>query len=435
MKNATRFGAFWLCVAMLVSFLTSCGRQETQAPTYLQNHRLNIETVEVKYTDAFFVEVPDRIAALTARGLLFFEGLLLTDAEKSYVADTVRNRYLVILQEIPITEQELSEILTLGENALTALEQGEISQSTLLTVLDSYQELVRILDAERAGHFVYEVEHIYIKEKIAYLDHRYETYGYPWYLEDADRCRAQLTALETQLGRETFAKAAGIVLFGGSLCTALLKEQTQQSSEGLLSAGDLLALLQRQSATFAAASITPEQWQLMAALFAPLLRTNTQPLGGELEALREAAYFERIAALLPQTFDFYDACVASLSVEDLQALQQKNDTVMQISTLCRVISQNETAFVALLQRFAAQGATDNATEQAAIRKAGLWNEYEAFLAAHPVCDAEALAAAVAACADTPCEESVKQLKLKTMGYLCGVAPCLCYVLAASMTSV
>lgn len=429
-KKSTRWGAFCLAIALLLPCV-SCAKVREGSESAPNGQRLTVETVPLQYTAETTARVTQQAVDLMARFTLLYEGLLLNEAERQELAEAVQVTYLPTLAAIPVREHELDKLLALAERLHDTLEQGELtSRKQLLAMTEFYLDAAGVLDVRRTGVVGYRAMEFYLNAKIA----QYEKFGdkFPWHAESAAFYRAQKELLTQDLGEEVFASAAGVAVFVGSLLAAMTSNGIEGWNEAIFSKGDLLLLLRRQSDVLTATKITPEQWSLLTGLFTPFFELFDSPLmRSELEALNETKYFEQLATLLPDMFELYSKCVATLSTEDLAQLQQ-TDAAGRAAVICRIVTRHETPLAALLERFSKLGQSHSTAEQNAIQGARQWEACEAFLAQHTACGSADVLAAIRRCGTEGSPAAADDLNRKIKGYFSGLAPYLTFVLTTEM---
>ena len=153
MKN--RIIALFLVSVMLFGFASCDKADDKVVPPKDKDLTVEIQTVD--YDDASVNEASERIADITARIVLNYYNKTLTDKEKADIGASFKSDILPSLKDIPVYCDELFELIECAEDYLAVGEENEEEYSTEF-IFGLYKRFCKILDGERLGALVYEIE-------------------------------------------------------------------------------------------------------------------------------------------------------------------------------------------------------------------------------------------------------------------------------------
>ena len=338
-----RIIAFALVLALLFAS-TSCRRgADDEIPP--KNDDLTVETVPVEYSEAEVSEASDRICAITIEAARIFDcSDYVTDAEIDRIKHIFSEDVVHILVDVLIYPEELDGILECVEEILPALESG--NDGLLKTLSDMYSKLLRIIDADRIGELSYEIQLLALQYKRERAVEKYKTYGYSFYLEDAERY-ATLEEQAREIGRKSFSDAVSALLFAPSLINGSLEFENEGGVS--LSVGDAFAIMKKQSEKFAALNLSDEDWQTIAAIseeFLPNVASDNLE-SRLLLSLGEGDFFIEAAKIMPELFLVCEKLTSDISSDSI-ALVENGEAYAYARVLCAQILKHEKSFRELL---------------------------------------------------------------------------------------
>ena len=399
----------WLLAALLALGCVSCADEPSEAPAL---QRLEIEEVSITYSQALLEEMERTCASLLERWTYAVYGMRLSDKERAELSALVKSDVLPILCGVRVSEAEWQMLARAADVYCTTLEKGEASFSA---TADFYSSFMGVLGLARAGEAARRGLAVYLSERILVCEERYRTYGYAWYLEDAERYRAQAKALEGEISASDLAAAMSVA--------ALFDLADVRLGTGGWPTGVLLGVWQWQAAHMQASEIPAEKWELMAQMLSDLQpRTRDTALRAELAILQDEGRLAHLFAAMPELLAFYRLVVEGVQGEEL-ALLREGEPQKATALLCQLICEREEDFLQLLSHLEALCVKESEAEKKAIASLGLTAELEAFFENVPVHSATELFDAVAACAVSGDAEA---LYLAGIGYLRGLMPYLAF---------
>ncbi len=385
---------------------------------------LTVVEAPAVYTEQMCESYAARMSEICAEVVFRTEGIVLKETEKQKLTENLRKTLIPMLEAIPIYPEETEAVISSAERTLA--DGGEVESPFLW--FGFYQSNLSILGSTRAGRLSYAAVAVWLQSREQTCRERYEKYGYAWYLTDAEHYASMQQRLANELGEEGFCNAAEILTFAASSLAG--GASAWGSTEGYgLSAGELTAILARQSAHFVELSLTAEQWSLVGELLeeaAPKRRNTT--LKAELGVLADEGYFSRAARVMPSLLDLYRAATVHLTAEDTQIIVYGRDENARIHAVCRLLAVCDGELKALLETVETYAATESEKEKKILSQLGVLSDCQAFLEACGTADAETLCEKIAACAEDASPERAEEVRAALRAYLATKAPYLFYAL-------
>ena len=405
--------------------LTGAACTKDDAPTetdHVERTPLTVVETPAVYTEQMCETYAARMTEICAEVVFRTEGLVLKETEKQKLTENLRQTLLPMLAAIPVYPEETEAVLSSAERTLG---DGGVVDPWFLW-FGFYQSNLSILGSTRAGRLGYATTAVWLSSREETCRDRYEKYGYAWYLTDAERYASMKSRLENELGEDGFCSAAEILTFAASSFVG--GASAWGSTEGYgLRAGELTAILSRQSAYFVELSLTAEQWSLMGELLgeaAPKRRNTT--LKAELGVLADEDYFARAARVMPSLLALYRAFAERLSVEDAQTIFYGDDETARIHTVCRLLVACDSELQTLLETVEAYAATESEKEKKILSQLGVLSDCQALLDATGTANSETLREKIAACAEVASPERAEDVRAALRAYLATQAPYLFY---------
>lgn len=304
-----------LCALFLfifVLFPVSCTDNNNEI-TYDENQRLEIIKEPIKYSDDFIEKANHRftksIVSLTESHL----NLQLSDTQKKNISEQFNTTLIPIFYRIRIYEKELDLLLTGIEEHINTEKESAAPLSML------YEQCLYTIGSERSGMLVYDLCLKKMEDKAKTAETRYEAYGYPWYLEERERCNNISSALK-EMGEAKFVNALTMTAFIASTASNIKTETNENAF--LLTDAELLFLLDRQGTLFESQCPTDSEWQTIGALITELIPARSSDLGtATVYALKNDAYFNSMMRVMPDVFSLYASVAKTLKEDALFSLE------------------------------------------------------------------------------------------------------------------
>ena len=420
MKN--RIISLLLLLCTLVS-LASCdkGKDNNTPPV---NNDFIVETVPVEYSAQQIADAGRRVAEI-AEDLIEALGYAdhVTEDDIEEIGKTFENDVVPMLIDVAIYPEELFELLDCIDDFSALLGDENSEQDIAQAISDLYAELASVLDAERVGEFVYEMQLFVLAVNAEQAQEKYDKYGYAFYLEDVKRYEALIDKARS-IGRKDFADAISVLIFTASALNASLDIESDKGIS--ISAADTADILKQQGERFAALSLDVEDWQTVAAIYEELLpTTSSQSLEGKvLLALNNDNFFMESADVMPDVLAFYGLITADISPESISLIENGEEYAYPIAA-CTELMKNEGAFRELLGKLAEKIPSPTTACIIAVNssdKAG----YAEFLESYSA-DIDGLILSVKAFLNAPGAESYVAMNDACIGYAASINSVLAYV--------
>lgn len=417
-----------LCLAAVLSLLSCTAQPNRPDEGNGEEQRLVVEAAPAVYSEQTVQEASARIVALCARLLRLGGGPVLNGTQKQKIEEKVKGAILPRLEQENVYEEELWELLRTAEEITDAAERGELeSTSDLFLLLRFYQSGLATVDTQKMGRTVYCFLESWLEYKKEYSLERYEKYGYQWYLDDATRYEAHLTALHEGLGRASFCDMASMLMFGVSLLGGLTPSP-EPGGAFALSDAETVMLIRRQASFFADKQITEAQWTSLSAILSEFISPDEKTLtGAQIGVLNKEGYLESLASLMPALLELYRAMADGLTEDEMAAWRAQE--MSREAVVGRLLMHGSEAFLEFDRAWAAIGVSESDAAITSIRKMGLEEAYRAFLAQTPPICAEELIAIATECANTNDADKAMALHDAMLGYLRTYLPCMAFAMS------
>ncbi len=401
-----------LLLAMLFGCI-SCAKEEPYDPSL----RLEVTSPDVSYGEAFTEESATRFASLFEKTMKVYKGINLSKAKKEEIRKLFSADILPLLQKIKAAPDDISALFDACEASLDGAD---------FSFVTPYRKAVSLFGGDRAGKFFYEASALYLTRRAEECRARYETYGYSFFLRDAQNYERLRAELDTVLGEEGFCAAASMTTFIFSVISG-------QSTDGSLPTSafgdaELLYILSYQGQYFEELAITEEGFRVFAALLSDLLPENENSLlEAELYALKKDAYFESAARAFPALISLY----ASATNRLLKDGAWQSDTAQDVkdAALCRALLDGTFPLENFLVSMEECAVTASDSEKEALRDCGAQDAFSAFLAENPPVSKDALLTALREIADG--QGDGRTLSSLFFSYAVGVAPYFTFAISQS----
>ena len=293
-----RIIAISLILAILMA-LCSCKNNNKNENS--NNGGLNIEVETLKYTEDDISSASDEIKELTvelARVLGYANQLGDDDIEE--VDKVFKNDILPMLIDVKIYPSELTALLDCVRECITVADETA-DETTPKIIADMYTKCVSVIDADRFGALVYELQVFAIDRKAMSVKEKYDKYGYAFYLEEAEYYELVVKNAK-ELGRDDFASALSALIFTASLFNGSANFEGDGVS---ISVSDSVAIMEKQAKKFAELKLDSKDWQIVAEMCEVFISNDVSDdlKGRVLRALDDADFF--ICLLVRDIFNKY----------------------------------------------------------------------------------------------------------------------------------
>ena len=336
------------------------------------------------------------------------------------LADRFRNEIVPALVDLKIYPEELSAIIEATDECLTLWEDNNVDNDPKL-FSDLYTKLVSIIDTERLGGLIFEIEAVVLGAKLERAEKKYSEHSSTLNLRKLEYYRSLSDKAKT-LGREKFVAAMEVILFGASSFNS-----SADFEDGIsVSTSDTLEIMKRQGERFLALPLTEEDWQTVAAMCEEYLPTKAgESLGSKIFiTLNNDNFFIEAADVMPALIKLYAALISDISSTDKEFLDSGSEYAYE-AVIARQIVKHESEFGEFMLVFEEKlpGATSSAISSVkAYDKAG----YNAFVEAYNT-DLTGLMNTIKAFAETPCAATRGALTDAYCGYMARLNPVVAYV--------
>lgn len=444
MSLFSKIASFSLAVAVLLG-CSACaggrGEQEGTAATTLRTGLVVEESPFDGYNGEERASYCGRIAVLLQRVLYLYEGYWLHGEAFEDAKDAADAKVLPVLEELKLSPTEVEEMLFTME-ALCDRAEGSNGANAPLSMpslmLSAYGEGVTLLGNGRSGMLLYGFVNLWLDEQIGICEERYQKYGYQWYLEDAERFREQKRLLTEELGGERFTVTVSFFfLTAVSLSDGL--GGMESGFENLLNPEELLTLLQWETNYFRGQDMTDEQWSLGIELITEWLLEDgsltenlSTILSAELSALLGTpAIYSRLGKTVASLLHLYEEEIRALDEADMHVLLGE-DKNAALALLCRTVGECEDTFFEFCEILEANMISHSEAEEAALRQAGVWEEYQAYADAAMTVSSEELFLALSTYGRTASEHDRSVLFGAAEGYAFSIAPYLIFAINSAL---
>ena len=411
--------AMMLIVSTLMT-LGSCKKNDKKEPS--NNGGLNIEIEALEYTEDDISAASDEIKDITvelARVLGYANQLGDDDIEE--IGDVFRNDILPMLIDVKIYPSELTKLLASVRECIAIVDENE-DETTPKIISDMYAKCVSVIDADRLGALVYELQVLAINRKAMSVKEKYDKYGYVFYLEEAEYYESVVKKAK-ELGRSDFASALSALIFTASLFNGSANFEGDGVS---ISVSDSVAIMEKQAQKFVELKLDSKDWQTVAEMYEVFISSDVSDdlKGRVLRALDDANFFVESMSVMPDLINFYAEIMKDVSKENI-ALMESDAEYAYIRAICSEILKKESAFRTLLAALEAKipSASDKCLELVNVYdKSG----YNKFLNSYSS-NAADLITAIRIFSSNPTEVNYDTLVRKCFGYAAKINPVVTYV--------
>ena len=419
MKN--KIVSLLLVIAMLFGF-ASC-RRDKETDESKGNGGLNIEVEELEYSEGAIAEATAGIVDLVTKivGLLgYSEQIKNEDIEK--IGDVFKNEVIPILVDVRIYPSELESLLLYADECVEIAEGADKDRIKTNIISDLYSKFSAVLDKDRLGALVYELHVLAINKKLESAKEKYDKHGYAFYLEDVEYYNS-LIKKAGELGREKFCDAVSVLTF----TISAFNESADFDDSGVsISAGDAVAILERQGKEFAKLELNSTDWQTVAEMceaFIPKSPSDTLE-SKLLVILGNEDFFISAADAMTDLIEFYTSLTEDISEESIPAIENKEEYAYEIA-ICRELMKKESelrVFLSKIEEKVPGASRDAVTLMSSFDKDG-YTKFESEYYA----DSDALILAIKAFVESPTGENYGLLESAYLGYAARINSAIAYV--------
>ena len=408
-----------LVVAMLLG-LTSCKNKKKDDVDEPTGDGLTVEVEPVEYSEEYIGEASLEVAALTRElARVFGYSEQVKDSDITEVVDTFKNDIVPILTDVAIYPSELTGLFGCVRECIALADKEEDSTKVFS---DMYTKFTLILDGDRLGALVYELQLLTFEKKAEDAQKKYDKLGYVFYLEDVNYYNS-LTQKAKSLGRADFASALSVLAFTASAFNGSAEFNGDDIN---ITVSDSVAIMKKQAEKFAELKLDESDWKTVADMCGAFIPKNVSDdlKGKMLIVLENGNFFVESAAVMPELIKFYATITANVSKENISLVENKAEYAY-VRAICSEIVKNENAFRALLS--SVEEKISEASEEC-IELVNIYKKsgYKKFLSEYNAGASELVFAVKTFDAD-PTEANYKHLTNVIMGYLANVNSVVAYV--------
>lgn len=409
--------AFVLVAVMLFGCI-SCRNNEPAKtlPDYDENRRFELITEAPTYSEEFIERAAVSFADIGELLVLLLKNVKVSELQKVSLKNYFKTEVFPIIVMAQIYSHEVDALFSATLEYLKKTDEEKTSFEVLAKL---YNVATDAVDAKRVGIVAFELSRLMVSEKAEDSRKKYEKYGYPWYLDDAERYETLLSNLTGTLGRNKFIKMSNIAFFVLSSVWGL---GAPENEIGLsVNEREAVAILEVQADFFCEAAISAEEWKIFAQILTELVpKNNTSLMNAELYALKQSNYFVSIAEAMPQLIALYEATTNRLC-ESGTVLYSDSGEFNAKGIVGAVIS-SDTELRAFLDKLETCGASRTKAETDAITSMKLTAEYESFISEYGVKTQDEFVEALKELSESDAETSPEVLYELILTYTVGVAP-------------
>ena len=413
MKN--RIIALMLAAVMLFTFASCNKNKEEEIPD--KDRDLIVEEEEVTYTAENIEEAAERIAAVTAEVVKEYYHKTLTKEEVDDVKSSFKNKIYPFLTDIPVYCDELFELIECAEEYVAEVSKsGDYNAEFLLGL---YTRFSGVLDGERLGALVYELQMFRLDRKLAQKQEKYDKYGYSYLLEDVENYKALIARAEG-LGRAKYSEAFSVLMY---MISSVAQTADKESGDIGITVGDVIVILEKQAQKYSALDISEAEWIIVGEMseeFIPA-RTSTTLQGKLLWSLDDEDFFVGASSLMPDYIAFYVAVTWDIDEANVELIESGEELSYAV---CSELLLNEAELRAFLAKVAQKLPAAGEDSTATVKTHDL-SGYSAFLE-REVLYVDDVIAALRAFELAPTEEALTLVKDTFVAFIAGINPVIAY---------
>ena len=415
-----------IAIALLISLLmalTSCKKEKEKGNDTPNDGGLNIEVEAVEYSEEDISQTSAEIVAITKELVrLFGYANQVNEDDFKEVESIFKNDILPILIDVKIYPNELTSLLACVKECVVLADESTEKGTTPKIISDMYTKCVSVLDADRLGALMYELNIFAINRKAEAAKEKYDKYGYMFYLEEVEYYNSVVEKAK-DLGCADFTAAFSALIFTGSLFNGSASFEGDGVS---ISVSDSVAIMEKQAKKFSELKLDGKDWQIVAEMFEVFIsnKTNDDLKGKILRALDDSDFFIEAMAVMPELINFYAEIMNGVSKDNI-AFIESGAEYAYVRAVCSEIIKKEGEFRTLLAALEEKipDASDECLELIRIYdKAG----YNKFLNSYNS-NAYDLIASIKAFSYNPTAANYDTLVKKCIGYAAIINPVITYV--------
>lgn len=417
MKN--RIISLLLMLSLVFSF-ASCKKGGEEIPP--KDRNLTVETETVEYTADDINEAAAEVSEIVAELTPLLGYPKLNDEKKKQVSDKFKTDIMPVMIKVPVYRDELFDMLACMRECMEMSESEHKSDEKLRFFSDLYIKFNSILETNRLGALIYELQLVWLDESLERAKERYDKYGYPFYLDDIQHYTV-LSGEARALGADSFTDAFSVLMF---MASASLGTVSSQDGIIKISAGDLFVIMEKQSEEYSSISLTEENWKTVVRMCEEFIPDNVANTikGQLLVTLDNEDFFAEAADVIPYLLDFYVDVTADISDENIDIIEAGEAYAAEL-VICKEILRHVDSFETFLASFEQKMPNASAECINAVKTYDV-DGYEAFCENYGA-TADELISGIRAFVLSPTEENYSELEKLTIGYAATVNSVVAYV--------
>ena len=414
-----RIIAIALVIAMLMA-LASC-KKDNKNDT--PDDGLDVEIEALEYTEddisAASAEVKE-LAAELARVLGYANQVHDEDVEE--LGEKFKNDVVPALVDVRIYPSELTSLLGCIRECIELADENVNEGITPKIISDMYSKCVSVIDTERFGALVYELDLLILAGMADEAQKKYDSLGYPFYLDDVKYYNSVIDDAR-KLGRSDFSKALSALVFTASAFNG----SASFKGDGVnISVADSVAIMKKQAKEFASLELNGDDWKIVAEMCDVFISWGVADgLKGRVTlALDSEEFFVESMVVMPELIAFYAKVMSGVSDESI-ALIESGDKYAYERAICSEILKNEGELKTLLTALEAK-IPDASEKCLALMEDYDRSGYNSFLQKYSFGVSE-LVAAMRSFTSEPTKANYDSLIKKAIGCAARINPVVTYV--------
>ena len=419
-KLLYRITAFVMAVVMLFGCISckSNNEQRDEVPEYDKNQRFELINDPPSYSEEFIERAAISFADIGERLALAVKNVKVTEAQKISFKNYFKTEIFSILVMAQIYSDEADALFSA---VLEYLDGADGQQTAFEIFANIYRVASKNTDARRVGIIAFELSKLMIGEKAEDSRKRYEKYGYPWYLEDAERYESLESDLSEKLGRDKFIKVSDIFFF---VLSSVYGIGMPENELGLsVNEREAAAILEMQADHFCEAGISVDDWRVFGGILTELVQeNNTSHINAELYALKKNGYFVSAIEVMPSVLALYEAVTNKLYDNGVPLYSEAG--AINLKGILSTVLESDAELTAFLDKLESCAATDTKAESDAVASLKLAESYGSFIGEYTALTREEFISELRNLIETDC--TGEQLYLSFISYAVGFAPYLAF---------
>ena len=368
-----------LATALLLSGCTLFEGKCVEGDGYLEGQRLTVEEIGYSLSDDERKQIAINLTDTVSYALLVSDGIAVDENERGKIREYIEDELVIVIEESEIDFDSFCEANGAIRRGLTLIEEGN---GRFGAFRDIYYDLTLGLGSEKSGALIYKSALVWLDYREEHARKRYESYGYEWYLKDAEDFSRLSREMRGNLDEKEFSDALGVLFFSSAIMGGTITEEAENI--GIEADGEeLKVLLRMQRESLEKHSLDVDDWQTVGEIVFKAFFENSDIDSGmdelkaaELIALRDCpSYSRKIAGLTPYFIDLYTAVISLAEADDIDMIISGGDGAKR--SVVGLVTESYDELCALLDSIMVIQLSSS-VELEAIEAAGYADEFEEY---------------------------------------------------------